>query len=504
MASLMDTLCPSCFRETVVNGTCTVCGYSKAEHTASEGHLPPFTILKTRYLLGRDLGQGGFGITYLAKDMVSGKLCCIKEYYPIGLIRGRDAEGRVLLNSEDCRAEFEQGRQRFLDETRALQELQGNITVVNIWDFFEENATAYFVMEYLDGCNLRTFQREHKPEENYKMSLQMLLLVGSALAEVHRFGIIHGDISPENIIVTQHGEIKLIDFGAARAFRGSGAQQTGKIYLKPNYAPYEQYSLRPCQGPWTDIYALAATFYYIVSNQKMVDAPSRAKGAKYTPLSQLCSQVSPGLSAVIDHALAFDYHDRYSSMKEFFADLEQVVSPEDYNIDLAEMMPKTQETIFLEEQEEKRKEQERRRQEELRKQDSEKVQSVSVESMPEPHTFWPFGRKKQKMAYLELTIQREWGRSKRRWLIQPNRAIKIGRHPTCEVMMPADNNISRIHCELVYNEKRGEFAVKDKSKFGTLLEDGTPMVKEKVYTLKEGGVFYVLSPEYMFRLVIES
>lgn len=103
-------------------------------------------------------------------------------------------------------------------------------------------------MELIEGCNLRTFKKEHNEEQTFKMALQMLLLIGSALAEVHRFGMIHGDISPENILITQNGEIKLIDFGAARSFRQSSAKQGRKIYLKPNYAPYEQYTLKTLSG----------------------------------------------------------------------------------------------------------------------------------------------------------------------------------------------------------------------------------------------------------------
>ena len=114
--------------------------------------------------------------------------------------------------------------------------------------------------------------------------------------------MIHGDISPENILITQDGEIKLIDFGAARSFRQGSDNKERKIYLKPNYAPYEQYTQKPCQGPWTDIYALAATFYFIVSGRKMLDALSRAKGASYPPLHELCPAVSRQLSDVIDKA----------------------------------------------------------------------------------------------------------------------------------------------------------------------------------------------------------
>lgn len=496
MAAWEEKLCPVCFQERMEHGLCQNCGYAPDQTPREENHLPPFTILNTKYLLGRSLGQGGFGITYLAQDMLSGTRCCIKEYFPASLLRGRTPEGGVLLSGEADRDEYEEGKRHFIEEARTLRELRGNVSVVDILDFFEENGTAYFVMELIEGCSLRAFRREHNGEQCLRMSLQMLLLIGSALAEVHRFGMIHGDISPENILITQEGEIKLIDFGAARSFRQEGAGQEKKIYLKPNYAPYEQYTLCPCQGPWTDLYALAATFYFVVSGQKMLDARSRAKGESYVPLCRLCPEVSEELSGVIDRALAFDYHDRYRSMMEFLGALEQTLRPEDYEIDLGALMPKSRATRVTAPQAESSSD------------DSEKLCSVEEQSIPEPRGLAALFRpRKHKLAYLELTIcgrDREESAARRRWLIEPNRTIRIGRLASSDVMMPPNNRISRNHCEVVYNEKRKEFALRDLSKFGTFLAGGKPMEKDKQYPLKNGDVFYVLSPEYRFKVVIET
>ena len=469
MATLEEKLCPVCFREAMEGGKCQNCGYVSDEASVGKNYLRSFSILNTKYLLGKSLGQGGFGITYLAKNMLNGSRCCIKEYFPSNLIQGRMPDGTVALTGEENRCEFEDGKQRFIEEARTLQELRGNVSVVDIQDFFEENGTAYFVMELIEGCNLRTFKKEHNEEQTFKMALQMLLLIGSALAEVHRFGMIHGDISPENILITQNGEIKLIDFGAARSFRQSSAKQGRKIYLKPNYAPYEQYTLKPCQGPWTDIYALASTFYFIVSGQKMLDALSRAKGGAYLPLWKLAPAVSKPLSDVMDHALAFDYHDRYRSMMDFLSALEQIVQPEEYDIDLGALMPKSRAsgTAVV------------RPKTAAVHDDSEKVCSVEEQDVQEPRGLAAFFHpKKRKMAYLELTIDyRETAGcfSKRRWLLEPNRTIKIGRSTTSDVMMPANNRISRNHCDIFYNEKRRDFTIRDLSKFGTLLSGGEPM-----------------------------
>ena len=453
MAGLEEKLCPVCFQEAMEHGECRNCGYHAEESSAVKDYLAPFTILKEKYLLGKSLGQGGFGITYLAENMQSGLRCCIKEYFPSGLLQGRTPDGALILADEENRPEYEEGKQQFIEEACALQELRENISVVDILDFFEENGTAYFAMELIEGCNLRVFRKNHNPKQTLKMALQMLFLLGSSLAEVHRFGMIHGDISPENILITQDGEIKLIDFGAARSFRQGSDNKERKIYLKPNYAPYEQYTQKPCQGPWTDIYALAATFYFIVSGRKMLDALSRAKGASYPPLHELCPAVSRQLSDVIDKALAFDYHDRYRRMLDFLDALEQVVRPEDYDIDLGALMPKSkaskQAEIHVETSD-----------------DSEKMCQVEEQNMPEPKRLAAFFHpKKRRLAYLELTMRKSGGHiSRRRWIIEPNRTVKVGRLATSDVMMPADNQISRNHCEVFYNEPKREFIVRDLSK----------------------------------------
>lgn len=157
MATLEEKLCPVCFREAMEGGKCQNCGYVSDEASVGKNYLRSFSILNTKYLLGKSLGQGGFGITYLAKNMLNGSRCCIKEYFPSNLIQGRMPDGTVALTGEENRCEFEDGKQRFIEEARTLQELRGNVSVVDIQDFFEENGTAYFVMELIEGCNLRAF-----------------------------------------------------------------------------------------------------------------------------------------------------------------------------------------------------------------------------------------------------------------------------------------------------------------------------------------------------------
>lgn len=167
--------------------------------------------------------------------------------------------------------------------------------------------------------------------------------------------------------------------------------------------------------------------------------------------------------------------------------------PEDYDIDLGALMPKSkaskQAEIHVETSD-----------------DSEKMCQVEEQNMPEPKRLAAFFHpKKRRLAYLELTMRKSGGHiSRRRWIIEPNRTVKVGRLATSDVMMPADNQISRNHCEVFYNEPKREFIVRDLSKYGTYLADGKPMEKEKSYTLKDGDIFCVVSPEYTFKVVIET
>lgn len=480
-------LCPSCFRETFFNGVCSQCGFCPELTEDIANALSPYTLLKQKYLLGRGLGAGGFGITYKAKDMASGSLCCIKEYFPSEIVDRRDASIQVALKAPENQSEFSTGLHRFLEEANTLQELRDNVSVVNVFDSFEANGTAYFVMELLNGCNLREFQSQHTPQQNMAAALQVMFLIGSALAEVHRFGLIHGDISPENIIITYSGDIKLIDFGAARSFEHGSIAPGEKIYLKPSYAPYEQYSAKPQQGPWTDIYALAATFYATLSGKHMVDAISRSKGTAYSPLYQLNPAVSKELSDVIDHALAFDYHDRYHSVIQFLGDLERTTTPNERNVDLQALMRSAE---MQPEQKAGHNTNTGRR-------------AVAAQNMPSSRKIWPFSaRKHSRMAYLELCINH---RSTRRWMLTANQDIQIGRRAASDVMMPADNNISRDHCKIYFDAKKGRFLLTDtRSKFGTYLKDGTRLHPDQPVSLRPNDTFFIVSPQYMCRVVIEE
>ena len=310
--------CPNCFNE-VSSFVCSHCGYDQHNAKQFEDVLPPETILNARYLLGRVLGKGGFGITYLSKDLATNRIVAIKECMPE--VYSYRAIDNCLYPKKDCELSFSQCIECFDYEIEALKMLRQNPYVVDVLDSFSENNTVYFVMEYIDGVSLKILTNSNEGRISQSNAGLVLFTVGSALMEVHKRGIIHRDISPENIMIDRSGEIKLIDFGAAKNYYDKSYYRNESLFLKPGFAPLEQYSLDGNQGPWTDVYALAATFYTSVSGQPLVDSETRSVNDTMKPLTELDCGISKEVSDVISHALAIEVHDRYSTVSEFLDSL---------------------------------------------------------------------------------------------------------------------------------------------------------------------------------------
>ena len=254
----MSELCFNCFQEKLNTGPCKSCGYDPAEDKDKyPTAIRQGEILKERYIVGRVLGQGGFGVTYVAMDFATKQLVAIKEYLP-EVLATRDRTGQVSAYGGQRTVDFEQGKKGFLDEVNALVDFSRNPNIVNILDYFEEHGTAYFVMEFVRGMNLRSYVKRMGGRLGQKEAERILLPIMNALEDVHAKGLIHRDIAPDNIIVTADGSAKLIDFGAARYSTGEKSQSLD-VVLKHGYAPREQYSRHSRQGAFTDVYAMAAT-----------------------------------------------------------------------------------------------------------------------------------------------------------------------------------------------------------------------------------------------------
>ena len=333
-------ICSNCFREYEGAG-CPYCGY--AEGSDAEKFplaLPHGTILGGRYITGRVLGQGGFGITYVAQDYTDKKLVAVKEFFPEQLaLRSGSSVSTITGEREDA---FRYGKECFLSEAKTLAEFIGNPNIVRVYSYFEENNTAYFAMEYIAGISLKEYLNTPAGRIPYEEAKNLLLPVMDALTAVQAKGIIHRDISPDNIFITRDGTVKLIDFGAARYSMGDRSRSLD-VVLKHGYAPKEQYTRRGRQGPYTDIYALAATFYRAITGRIPPDSIDRLEEDDLIAPSVLGCSIPPSAEDALLKALSLSPTDRFQTMARFKAALNEdeasVPSPLDAAVSEASFIP---------------------------------------------------------------------------------------------------------------------------------------------------------------------
>lgn len=320
--AVRSELCPNCFQLLSGQSHCPHCNYDCFERE-NQLALPMNALLNGRYVAGRILGAGGFGITYKAYDLVTNQLCAVKEYVPLGYAN-RHKDGMTLTPTSSEKEEvFRHGKKKFLDEANILVDLHYISSVVEVIDCFGENGTAYFVMEYLDGATLNQLRGSLGGKLPFNYAYDVIRSVAYCLREVHtKANIFHRDISPENIMIKQDGQVKVIDFGTAKYIHGQKSQNLS-IVLKPGFAPPEQYSSSGKQGGFTDVYALASTFYFILTGKKVPAAPDRiGVGAEVEPIDHLLGAGYKGLSKVLDHALRIKISERTQTMGEFIREIE--------------------------------------------------------------------------------------------------------------------------------------------------------------------------------------
>ena len=278
------------------------------------------TGLIGRYVIQKVLGQGGFGITYLGIDKLYGNKVAIKEYYPQKIaMRKAQYEDVVTVTSIEEKNNYNKGKKRFLDEAQVMTRFNKNEGIVKILDFFEANNTAYIVMEYLEGITLKQYLGKYGVLQ-FRNLIEMMLPLLEALIEIHSQGLIHRDISPDNIMVQHNGKLKLMDFGAARDYTESGNKSL-TVILKPGYAPPEQYQTHGVQGPWTDIYALCATIYKCLTGITPPDAIARVMDDKFKEPDQLDGKLSPDIKKILWKGMNIFPEERYQDIVEFGEDV---------------------------------------------------------------------------------------------------------------------------------------------------------------------------------------
>ena len=278
------------------------------------------TRLIGRYTIEGVLGQGGFGITYLGMDELHKKKVAIKEFFPQGIVtRNIEYEDTVTVTLVGEKENYDKGKERFLKEAQTMAMFSKDKGIVKALDFFEINNTAYIVMEYLEGVTLKQYLRENERIAAEDL-VELLVPLIEALDEIHSQGLIHRDISPDNIMVLPDGRIKLMDFGAARDYTEFG-EKSLSIVLKPGYAPPEQYQTHGVQGPWTDIYALCATMYKCITGENPPDAIDRLVDDYLKKISAFGITVSPQIEEAIIKGMSVAAKDRYQNVGDFCEDL---------------------------------------------------------------------------------------------------------------------------------------------------------------------------------------
>ena len=272
------------------------------------------------------LGIGGFGITYLGYDLTLEIKVAIKEYMPSALATRHPDHYSVALTGR-VEQDFQYGMERFLDEAKILAKLQSTPHIVSVQNYFKENGTAYFVMEYIDGMSLKAYLSKNGDKIPCDQAIAILQPIMEALVQVHAMNLLHRDISPDNIYITAKGESRLLDFGAARFALGDG--KSVSVILKHGYAPEEQYSSHGNQGPWTDVYAMGATLYRCITGQLPPDSVERIHGDAMKTPSELGFRIPAHVENAIMKALAVKTEDRFPNMEAFIGALNGRVSVQD-------------------------------------------------------------------------------------------------------------------------------------------------------------------------------
>ncbi len=299
---------------------CPFCGHKFGENTVNQRALKPNTMLNGKYLIGKVLGEGGFGITYLALDLILNLKVAIKEYFPLQFASRNVYDGNsnnlVIIGGESSDG-FKKGLARYEAEARRLVNLGSLPGIVSVLTFFYENNTAYMVMEYISGTNLKEYVENRGAGLKWSETLEIMRPIIQSLAILHKKEIVHRDISPDNIMISDAGKVTLIDFGAAREIDNSGKSRT--VELKHGFAPPEQYQTHGNQGPWTDVYELCATIYYLISRHVLpASFALHDKTAAIEPLHIYDKGISSKMEKVIAKGLETNIKDRIRDMDELY------------------------------------------------------------------------------------------------------------------------------------------------------------------------------------------
>ena len=302
---------------------CSHCGFDPAANPSQPYVLRPGTIVRGKYILGAPLGQGGFGITYIGWDLAAERKVAIKEYFPSGQVSRNTTISNELLwyTTEAARFAQDGGMESFQKEARKMARVANIPQVVNVLEVFQENATAYIVMDFVEGETLQKRLKKTGPLL-WDQAKDIFLPVVNAMVQVHRAGLIHRDLSPDNLMLEPGGSVRILDLGAAKDLNINSGASSMQV-AKSGFSPLEQYTQRGGSGTWTDVYALAATMYYTLTGVLPPAAVDRVSGDTLRwDLPQLLALPKNVLDAM-QKAMILLAEKRTQTMAEFAGQLTQ-------------------------------------------------------------------------------------------------------------------------------------------------------------------------------------
>lgn len=463
MEDNFKSICTNCFSDQMRGEACTSCGYHIKNARKNSLAVPEFTILNSRYLVGRIIGAGGFGITYKAYDTVNNSICAIKEYVPLGLACRKEDCITLTEVSEEKKDYFTHGKKRFYEEAKALYDCSKIPDVVEILDYFKDNNTVYFVMDYIEGVTLKKYAVAKGGKLPVDTALTIIYKVGTALEKIHRqAGIFHRDISPDNIMITLDEEVKIIDFGSAKSI--ANEEQNMSVVLKPGFAPPEQYSREGRQGKYTDVYALGGTLYYILAGKTVPVAPDRVVGSEYIRLKDMDLGIDQRVSDVVDQALELNYKIRTQTVGEFINGLAPAVPS----------LRTIQETSNITVQEAPK----------------------EIKEPTEPPELLD-KRKGTPIPYMEV---QQGIMNGYRWEIPIDTPVKVGRSDGwSNIVLQGSQQISKVHFIVEYDSAKNQFYIEDKSMNGTFV-DRYQLLPDKVYILSSNKIIILGAGVSMIKL----
>lgn len=348
-------LCMGCMSEIQDSkGVCPFCGYDMGNIPPSGIYLPPGTVLAAQYAVGKCIGHGGFGITYIGWDAKLAHRVAVKEFFPETLCTRQEGELIIRLKSKEVKQRYQNGLDEFIAEARRLAKLENVPGIAHIYNSFLENHTGYIVMEYLEGMDVRKILKSNQVKSfSYDDACEIMIPVLQTLRQIHANHILHRDIAPDNIFLTKDEDVKLLDFGAAKHAASENNQQ--EIFLKRGYAPVEQYKLNGNQGTWTDVYAAAAVFYHLLTGMKPIESKKRdEEGIHLQELSQMGVSLPEKAENAIMMALQIEPKYRLQNADEFLEAL-------DGTYHLKKKKERTEEERKREEEREKEKEEKKKK-----------------------------------------------------------------------------------------------------------------------------------------------